>query len=516
MCRAILLWLLPLALWGQDSRCTVEGMVLNGGTGDALRRATVTLRRLDVPRSPTAETRYTATTDTQGKYVINEIDPGTYLLTAERTGFAPARYNTSVKLEHGQKSSGLLIMMTPHAVIAGRVLDDEGEPVTGADVQVSALSYATGRKQLTRAGGASTNDLGEYRVFGLAPGKYYLSVSYRPGQQLPSGDEYAVTYYPRTADAGAAVPIGLAAGAQLRNIDVILARTRTVAVRGRVQSEVQGEKKMFMLSIMPRLAAGITSMSISSRAGGVRPDGSFEIQRVPPGTFNVIVSATIDDKRYSSRAQIQVGSTDVEGVHLTIRQTGMVSGRVHVEGRDEEQLLGVTVGLRPWESGGVIFGASMQSKVPPDGKFVIDGVNIDRYGFYATGLPEGYYLKSVRTSGVDVLANGYEASGGAANFDVLLSPNAGTIEGTTTPGATVALVPDNRDRTEYFANVTADQEGHFRFRNVVPGEYKVFAWEQVPEFAWMDPDYMRELERKGTVVSVAESAHPTIQVKALQ
>jgi uncharacterized surface anchored protein len=270
-----------------------------------------------------------------------------------------------------------------------------------------------------------------------------------------------------------------------------------------------------MMSLMPRLSAGIATTSIFSRAGGVRPDGSFEISRVPPGTFNLMMTAKIDEKSYSSRTQIHVGSTDLEGVEVTIRQTGTITGSVRVEGRDEEHLLAVNVGLRPWESGGVIFGSSLQTKVQADGKFMIEGVNVDRYGFYANGLPEGYYLKTVRADGVDVLAQGFEAAGGAATFEVVVSPNAGTIEGTTTPGATVALVPDHRDRSEYYANTIADQDGHFRFRNVRPGDYKLFAWEQVPEYAWMDPDYMRELDRKGTPVSVTEGAHPNVQVKAM-
>jgi hypothetical protein len=350
----------------------------------------------------------------------------------------------------------------------------------------------------------------------LPAGKYYVSASYRVGQTLPNGEEYAVTYYPRTVDAGAAVPIALAAGAQLRNIDIVLGRTRTVAIRGRVNCEVPGEKKVFTMMVIPRLAAGIASLSLISRSAHVRPDGTFEIPRMPSGTYNLMVSATIDEKRYSSRAIVTVAGGDVEGVQVAIRPTGTVSGRVRVEGRDEEQLLAVTVGLRAWESNGVILGNTPQVKAAPDGKFVLDGVGVDHYSFYATGLPEGYYLKSVRTSGMDVLQHGYEAAGGAAIFDVVLSPNAGAIEGTTTAGATIALVPDTRDRTEHYANTTADQDGHFRFRNVVPGEYRIFAWEDVPQYAWMDPDYMRDLERKGSTVSVAEGAHPSVQVTAIK
>src|SRR5215831_7824529 len=138
---ARLAWLLPVALAAQDSRCAVEGMVMNSATGDAIARAVVTLRRSEITRGTKEPASYTAASNSAGKYTFADVEPGTYVLTADRNGFAVARYTTLVKLERGQKSSGLLIMMTPHAVITGRVVDEEGEPMVGADVQVSTLTY---------------------------------------------------------------------------------------------------------------------------------------------------------------------------------------------------------------------------------------------------------------------------------------------------------------------------------------------------------------------------------------
>jgi hypothetical protein len=518
---AILLWIFPLALCAQDSACVVEGMVANATTGEPLRRATVNVRRTDTTAALDSRMVYTAVTDAQGKYAISDLRPGTYLLLAERSGYAPAKYNTAIQLGPGQKSSGLLILMTPHSVIAGRVVDDQGDPVIGADVQISGLSYANGRKQMTRAGGGTTNDLGEYRVFGLAAGKYYVSAQYH-GNLTPDGEEYATTFYPHSADASAATPLAVPAGAQMRNIDIQLARSRSVTVRGRVSLDIQGQKVMIMLSMLPRMVMGIASVSLNSRGASVRPDGTFEISRVTPGSYNLTATATIDDKRYAARTMVQVGNTDVEGVAVTVRAGGSVTGKVHVEGRPDEQVLSVSVGLRAWESGGVIFSTTPQTKVQPDGSFQWTDVSADRYAFYATGLPEGYYVKSVRSGGTDVLANGYEAAGGSATFDVVVSPNAGSIEGTVVDGnsqkfagATIALVPEARDRMERYANREGDQEGRFRFRNLIPGEYRLFAWEEVPSYAWMDPDYMREIEIKGQKVTVTEGGPQTVQLNLI-
>src|ERR1035438_6508275 len=175
------------------------------------------------------------------------IAPGKYRLAAERNGFiatqygsrGPGKAGTLLTLEAGQKSSDLNMRLTPHGVITGRVLDEEGEPVSSANVQVMRQQYMQGRKQMARANGASSNDLGEYRVFGLAPGRYYVSVETRPNQMMTqTEDEYVTTYFPRTADAAAAAPIDVAPGAQLRNIDIALVKMHTVTVSGRVASEV--------------------------------------------------------------------------------------------------------------------------------------------------------------------------------------------------------------------------------------------------------------------------------------
>jgi protocatechuate 3,4-dioxygenase beta subunit len=520
MRRAILLWMIPLAVCAQETRCIVEGMVVNGATGEPLRRAVVNIRRTDVARNYTGQTVFSAATDSEGKYLFADVEPGTYLLVAERSGFAPAKYTNSIKLERGQKSSGLLIMMTPHAVISGRVLDDYGEPVIGADVQVSGLSYEIGRKQLTRAGGGATNDLGEYRVYGLPAGKYYVNATYRSNTAQPGGEEYATTYYPHTADAGAAVPVQVGAGVQLRNVDITLTKVRTVSVRGRATCDIPGEKRSIMVNLYPRFSLGIATPNLMGRMTSVRPDGTFETSRVVPGAYTLTATANIDDKRYSSRVTIQVGGTDVEGVSVTVQAAGSVSGRVRVEGKPDETLTGVSVGLRPWESGGVIFGSQPIAKVEADGNFQIADVSVDRYQVYVTGLPQGYYVKSIRSGGSEVQWTGYEAAGGSATLQILLSPQAGSIEGTVmdgktqkpAPGATVVLVPEMRDRTQLYSQATSDNEGHFRLKSLVPGEYRLFAWEEVPSYAWMDPDYMRDTERKGQLVTVAEGSPQTLQV----
>src|SRR2546422_677499 len=105
----------------------------------------------------------------------------------------------------------------------------------------SSYRYPQGRKQLVSFGSASTNDIGEYRIFGLPPGRYYISVSPRrsyaqnrfgTGQQAE--EEFVPTYYPGTTDPAAAAPLDIGPGVQFRGADVGLAKRRTVHVKGHV------------------------------------------------------------------------------------------------------------------------------------------------------------------------------------------------------------------------------------------------------------------------------------------
>ena len=133
-----------------------------------------------------------------------------------------------------------MLRLTPHGVIAGRVLDEDGEPVER--VQVSTMRYQSfrGSGNCCLRGGM-TDDLGEYRIFGLAPGKYCASARYQQRGFMAAEDrtaggkpdeDYVPTYYPGTNDPAGAVLVAVTAGSVLGGTDT-LRKARTVRVRGR-------------------------------------------------------------------------------------------------------------------------------------------------------------------------------------------------------------------------------------------------------------------------------------------
>ena len=141
------------------------------------------------------------------------------------------------------------------------------------------------------------------------------------------------------------------------------------------------------------------------------------------------------------------------------------------------------------------------------------------------GLPPAFYLKSVRMGDVDALESGLDTSPGAAGtLEITISGNGGQIEGSAAdskqkpvPGAVVSLVPDVplRERLMLFKTTATDTTGHFSISGIAPGEYKLFAWQQVEDGAYQDPEFLKPYENQGQAVTIREGSRETAQLKVI-
>src|SRR5437016_2056717 len=269
---------------------------------------------------------YSAVADASGHYALQDIDPGQYRLSATRNGFVPLQYGARgpsqggapLTLNPGQHMSDTSFRLVPHGVITGRVLDEDGEPVQYLQVSTMRYRFVNGKRQLAPAGGGTgTNDLGEYRIFGLAPGKYYLTVTDRRqnmmAQERKSGDTpdegYVPTYYPGTNDPTGAVAIELGPGAVLNVADLTLRKTRTVRIRGHVVNTMaEGLPQRIMLRLMPRNTAFMGFFSMLTSQVTRNQGGTFELRGVAPGTYTLMAQWSDNEKSYSVRQPVDVAA----------------------------------------------------------------------------------------------------------------------------------------------------------------------------------------------------------------
>jgi hypothetical protein len=144
----------------------IEGQVVNAITGAPLKKAAVLIES-DNGR------RYVESTDAAGKFKFEEIEPGEYNLSAERVGFLKSASESDITAAAGETVKGIVLKLTPASVIAGRVIDEDGDPVPGA--QVAIRRYSSKREILTE--GLEANGEGGFIFTGLKPGRYILSAT---------------------------------------------------------------------------------------------------------------------------------------------------------------------------------------------------------------------------------------------------------------------------------------------------------------------------------------------------
>jgi|SRR5580692_2585808 protocatechuate 3,4-dioxygenase beta subunit len=215
-----------------DDKCSVEGTVVDSATGEPVRKARVTLAPAGGPAGA-----YGSTTDASGHFLIDEVDAGHFSLTASRAGYIPPssphgslKSNIAITLEKGQKMREVVIKLAREGVISGRILDADGDALDGASVECLSIQYAHGKRQLVVNRQTNANELGEFRLAGLAEGRYVIRVDVyeetsaheRPAHAAaggqPAKERYVTTYYPSTMNASNASAIEVTPGAQIGGI----------------------------------------------------------------------------------------------------------------------------------------------------------------------------------------------------------------------------------------------------------------------------------------------------------
>ncbi len=520
-----------------DQLASLQGRAISARTGEPIRKAAITLN--GGPQEG-ARRGYTATTDAEGNFRIAAVEPGRYTIFAERTGFVRQNYTRApIVLDKAQKVTGVLVKLVPQGVITGKVLDEEGDVVAFATVQVNRIRAAGGQRQMTQINSVQTNDIGEFRLANLTPGRYYLSamarnIGFRAGPMAPSWadqpvaqEAYTTVFYPGTLDPSGAAPIDIQAGAELRGMDLRLMKQRVFRVRGVVQGVGVANlgRRPVMVSLNVRSTEGWQG---ERRQSTTRPPGNeFEIRNVPPGSY-VLSAQTMEGQQLNyARVPVEIGNGDLDNVALMLQPAFQLSGTYKVEGADAPAAEGnVRVLLRAAEPmRGVPMGPGGGGQIKT-GAFQVGNLVAEKYQVSLGGLPDGAYLKSARLGDRDALEHGVDLTNGSpgAMLNVVASMDGGQISGTVTnekgepvPGATVTLMPSaSRARQQHlYKRVTAEQSGAFTIRGIAPGDYRVFAWEEVDQLSWQDPEYVKPYENSAKSVSIREKGMETLQLRAI-
>jgi hypothetical protein len=522
--------LLTLLFWqtqlAQGKKSSIEGVVLQAGSNEPIEDAVVILAKA------ASEFEVSVTTDSLGRFVFKDLDAATYRLAFESIGHVRQEYGqrafpgngTPLTLAEGQALKNIVVHLTPTGSVSGRILDNEKLPLAGVPVRLMRFSYnEQGEKTLLPSGSARTDDRGEYRIYFVTPGRYYLNAGtpssprecweyYLGPNEAP--EPYASAYYPGVADLKFASIVDVQPAADVRGIGLTLARAQFYQVRGRIIDTATGQPPAYA----EHWLTGSYARGCSDRFQSIFRDGNFEFRNVAPGSYTVGASVVSGEPigRRVGRAPVEVVDSDLDGIVLTVSAGVSVSGRVRVEGSDSSQA--AFSGDDAW----VVLGGN-SAHVNADGTFRIDNVLPGEYRVYSPRLKPPFYMKQARYGVAEALSEPLRIAGPDSSIlDILLSSNVGAIDGTAagplgpSPSAQVVLVPEkSRHRHELFRAVTADQNGRFSIPNIAPGAYKLFAWETIEPYSWFDPEVFKRYESRGRSINVAEGSMQTIEVRTI-
>ena len=460
-------------------------------------------------------------TDQAGAFEFTQLPAGSYRLSVsggsysgqyiamaygatKPNGFGNNDPGKEIDLSEGQIFDKANIALPRGAVIAGRVTDDAGMPL--ARVQVSGLYFLPGSTRSIRTGGGvQTDDLGQFRLFGLQTGEYLVVAEARnmtfapPNQQDEPGDVektgFLTTYYPSAPDEASAQHVRTRAGAETTGVEIRLASGRMYKVAGMVMDS-QGQPATGAMGQLVR-RGGDTNFMMSFQGFSTDPQGRFKMQNVPAGDYNLVVRLRPTTMPTPGQPPefpeagvfpVSVNGADVDNVLVTTGPGATVTGRVVFEPAPPAAPDGKPPVIRIMATyrdpaGNRGLPSPPPVLVQPDQSFTIKGL-MDEYVLRVMGTQPSWYVRSI-TAGADDVMETPRRFTSQDQVTVVISTRASSLDGNVTDakGAPVSAVVlmFGEDKATWRSNslwtrrTPSSQNGRFTLTGLRPGRYYIIA-----------------------------------------
>ncbi|MDP7473283.1 MAG: carboxypeptidase-like regulatory domain-containing protein [Vicinamibacterales bacterium] len=478
-----------------------------------------------------------AVTEANGRYRLEELPPGRYTVTASKTGFVSVTFGqrrvlepgTPLEVGEGETLDEIDLALPRGSVITGQVVDEVGEPLAGVGVRAMRHEYRQGERRLAAVGANTSDDRGQYRVYGLAPGTYYVSAVARfidgGGQargrfgrasQVEQDMGYAPSYYPGITSAAQAMPLTVGLAQEMTGVSFGVQLVPTVRVAGLVLSPEGAPATRSAVSFVPDGGARGFGGGLDAQT---QSDGTFTVRNVPPGRY-LAVARSGGRRRENPLFAVQsitVAGSELSGLTMMLSAGATISGSVVFESNTlppDDALSRVRISTRPLQT--LPFGTNGSIGVGANGIFRLTTVPMGAH-LFQVDAPDPWLLKTIYVDGRDMTDAPLELTPRVEieNVSVVLTDQVSELSGLVSDGTgrpvselTVLVFSTDpelwRSQSRQVAVGRPDQNGHYQVRGLPAGEYYVVGVDGIEQGSWFDPAVLGRLNRNADRLRIRE------------
>lgn len=531
----------------------IRGRVVGADTGAPLRRAHVQVSSYEL------RVERIVNTDEDGRFQVADLPAGSYYLSVTRNGYASLQFGQQqpfgpgrqLTLANGQFIDRVDFALPRAGVITGRVSDQLGEPVPGVLMQALRPHYLPGgeRHLMPVNMAAFTNDLGEFRLFGLMPGTYMLSAN--PNDHAigdtpsasgvgehPSSDgrRFATTFYPGTPSGQQAEPIRVTVD-DVANVSFALSMTRLIRVSGIVRDS-HGRP---VTAATFRLSTRTPNSERSSFVPLRNADGRFSVDTVAPGDHTIEIVPlyagfrTAADSEFDEVASVTftAAGQDITDLVITTAPGATVTGRVIFDGRSKARRPDRVVAVTPDHRATLVHREdSGDGAVDASGRFQLRGI-IGR-AVFTTRFADwntremGWSVKSVTLNGNDITYTPIEipSAGEISGIEITLTDAVTQLSGIVTNArgeavkdCVVVVLPQQLKEgrlSGYFTRTAPpNQNGRYEITGLPAGDYIAVALDAFESGTEWDPAFRKRVEPAATRFRLSHGQAATLNLELM-
>ena len=470
-----------------SGKVTIKGKGISG--------IAVTLRRSEMFNP--SELAQRAVTDQDGNYKITNIAAGSYQVWPSAPAYVLTDTNTrarSIIVSEGENVENINFSLLRGGVITGRITDADSRPVIQQQVKLSQVDQPapmSGPRVVYSLGPPVTDDRGIYRIYGITPGRYKVSVGQGDDSSAvyPSRSNYKEVFYPDVTESSKASIIEVGEGSETTNIDITLGRTiETFTASGRVISE-KGQPVSFLRYGLQRLIGSNDRQELVSSMTSTNARGEFTVEALTPGKYTLVVMQEGTSDMRADGTTFDVIDSDVSGITVRVIRGASVSGTVVLENDDKQALaklhrLQIIGYVETTASGN--FGNDSESPIGPDGSFRLAGLPggtayLNIGPFLNSEELKGFVVSRVERDGVAqpaglAVGEGEQISGVRVVVDygtAILHGRVNVQNGTLPPGARISVRLANPGYSSNLRPLAVDERFRFVAEGIPAGTYEV-------------------------------------------